>query len=223
MFRTSDSHAPDQLAGGEWKLVEAPDEDATFLEIEEYCNFKRLFSVYGYHFFLVNRLSVRSYPDLTWERTTPSERCQDALNTLARMADWFPTVGQLMRHRWSTATQPAQDFYHTSYTTFSFHDRRSRSWILANLPALLEKMAEYKQVFTDALPTAANRDEHERLYDALLVSYEKWRAMAESQCHSTVPLSATRTREQAGRSGRRLRQLLARLGAPGGAGPPVLA
>jgi hypothetical protein len=73
-------------------------------------------------------------------------------------------------------------------------------------------MAEYKQMFTDALPVP-DRDEHEDVHAALLASYEKWRAMAEPQI--TVPLSALRAREQEGRH-LHLRQLLARLGAPGG-------
>ena len=74
--------------------------------------------------------------------------------------------------------------------------------------AVVLRMTEYKQMFTNALPTASNHADNENLYNALLASYEKWRAMAESQI--TVPLLALRRREQ---SGRRLRQLLARLDA----------
>ena len=69
-------------------------------------------------------------------------------------------------------------------------------------------MTDYKQMFTNALPTTSNRNEHENLYDTLLASYEKWRAMVESQIR--VPLSALHRREQ---SGRHLRQLIARLDA----------
>jgi hypothetical protein len=75
--------------------------------------------------------------------------------------------------------------------------------MLANLPVVINKMTEYKQMFTHVLPSQSSKDEHEKLYDVLLASYQKWRTMEESQIR--VPLSALHRREQ---SGCHLHQLL---------------
>ena len=186
MFQTTNLKGPEESGDKEWKLAH-DQKDATLREIQEYCKFLPLFD--GYISFLMPLLS-------------PASAEKRALDNINYMVDGLPTKNQLLKSRaFTVPSEGVRSYYHISYL-------RSRSTIIKALAEVVFRMTHYKQMFTNALPTASNLDEHEKLYNAMLASYEKWRAMAESQI--TVPLLALRRREQ---SGRRLRQLLARLDA----------
>jgi hypothetical protein len=197
---TEDSHAWEASAGdvyGEWIVVEDLTGDATFLELAQYCRFRRLMTKYIY-FVWCCRIRVRRLP----------EAVKTALKALEDMIDVFPTKRQVLRHpRRGTGVIS----YHTSYLVFSDSQPFTRSAMLAHLPAVVAMMKRLKPVFREALieETRAGFDE---LYAKVVAAYETWRAMATANL--VVPLSHLRGREEGGRTRRaavKLEELLLEL------------
>ena len=198
--KTGDSHAWEASAVevyGEWKEVEDPLVDATFLELAQYCRFRSLMNKY-ICFVWCCRIRVRPLP----------EAVETAADDLQDMIDVFPTKGQVLRDpRRGTGVFS----YQTSYLVFSDRQPFTRSAMLAHLPAVVVKMQGLRPVFREAL-IEVTRADFDELYAQVFAAYETWRAMAEANLR--VPLSHLRGREEGGRTVRvavKLEELLLEL------------
>ena len=180
---TGDSYALEASAVevyGEWREVDKPLVDATYLELAEYCKFRGLMTAYIYF--------VRAVD----ERTLP-EAVKTALDALGDMIDVFPTKSQVLRRpRRGTGVFS----YQTAYLVFSDSQPFTRSAMLAQLPAVVAKMKMDKALFKGAL-TEPRWEYFDELYAQVLAAYETWRATATANVK--VPFSHTRGREEGGR------------------------
>jgi hypothetical protein len=157
---------------GEWRVVLNPSSDATYLEIAEYCKFRRL--VMNYLYFVLGFERVRPLP----------EAVKTDLAALEDMIDVFPTKSQVLRHPrrgtalFYTGTYNADGVvtYHTSYLVFSDSQPFTRSAMLAHLPAVVAELKKLELVFKEALIEEAWAS-FDQLYGELVAAYETWREL----------------------------------------------
>ena len=165
---------------GEWRGVEDPLVDATYLELAEYCKFRRLMTAYiGF----VRGVDKRPLP----------EAVKTALDALRDMIDVFPLEIQVLRRpRRGTGVFS----YQTAYLVFSDSQPFTRSAMLARLPAVVAMMKRLEMVFKEALIESTWTKFDER-YAQVLAAYETWRATATAKVQ--VPFTHLRRREEGGR------------------------
>ena len=182
---------------GEWREVEDPLVDATYLELAQYCTFRRLMTQYIW-FVWFCRIRGWALP----------EAVKTAKDDLEDMIDVFPAEVQVVR-------RPRRGIgvisYQTAYLVFSERQPFTRSAMLARLPAVVARMKGLNPVFREAL-IEVTRADFDELYAQVFAAYETWRAMAEANLR--VPLSHLRGREEGGRTVRvavKLEELLLEL------------
>jgi len=181
--RTGDSEPPEMPGVGEWKDVMNPDDDLIFLEIQEYCTFKRLFT--RYLRFLSGDEERPLQEDL-------GRMFSDLFDTI----DKFPTTSQLLYFpRWSNAEEPVPVRYHTSYVVWSDTAQYTRSGMLAQLPAVVRQMQADHPIFAAAM-TGGRRTGCQDLCTFVVESFEKWEWMAKENME--VPFRQIQTRQCTG-------------------------
>jgi hypothetical protein len=158
----------------DWTMVD-PDEDPTYQEILLYSTSYHCLKQWQY--FMADNLPIGT--------------CKDEYGIIYIMMDTLPHENKLLDE---TFIPPIKHFYYTAYTTVSSssEDMRNRRAMLTQFRALLRKMSEYKQIFTEALPLA-RRDRLGILYARVVNSFNEWSARAEFQ------FSAIHRREERGR------------------------
>ena len=162
---------------GQWREVEDPLVDATYLELAEYCKFRRLMTAY---IEFVRGVDKRPLP----------EAVKTALDALRDMIYVFPLEIQVLRR----PTRGKGVFsYQTAYLVFSERQPFTRSAMLARLPAVVAKMEGLKARFKRAL-TEPRWVYFEDLYAQVLAAYGTWRATATAKVQ--VPFTHLRKGEE---------------------------
>lgn len=143
----------------EWTMVD-PDNDKTYKEIQFYAN-----SLYWLK---------------TWQRdldrNLPTGTCRDERCELFEMIYGFPRFPCEDELFDQTYLPPIQYFYKTLYTAVALSPettRLNRRVILTRFRAVLVKMSEYKQRFTEDLPVD-KRHNNEILDAKVRTSFEHW-------------------------------------------------
>jgi hypothetical protein len=182
---------------GEWRVVDNPLVDTTYLELSEYCKFRRLMTTY---ICFVWCCRIR--------RVTLPEAVETDLDALEDMIDVFPTKSQVL---WHPRHGTGDISYQTAYLVFSERQPFTRSAMLARLPAVVAEIKGLQTVFREAV-MEENRDSFDELYGNVLAAYETWRATATAKL--VVPFSHLRKKEEGGRTRRasvKLEELLLEL------------
>ena len=140
---------------GKWRVVDDP-LDATYLELSEYCKFRRLMTTY---ICFVWCCRIRGVP--------LPEAVETDLDALEDMIDVFPTKSQVLRH-------PRRGIgvisYQTAYLVFSKRQPFTRSAMLARLPAVVAEIEGLQAVFREAV-MEENRASFDELYAQVLAAY----------------------------------------------------
>ena len=199
--RTGDSEVPAMPGVGKWQTVEDPVNDLTYLEIEEYCTFRRLFM--RYLEFVLAHVPIEHML-----------RVYDQRRTLDQEIRKFPSKNQLCGQLSIPDSEGLMRFvvkYHTSYLEFDNRNTYTRSAMLAQLPRVVLLLREYHPLFKQPF-TGGRLEGCNTLYDWVLKSFDKWEGMAKASFK--VPFGAVQARETHGRlsgSGAKLEELLLKL------------
>lgn len=179
---TDDSYVPIQPAAGEWRLVDDPTNDDVYQEIEQYCTF---------------RLSCMRYLDFCVPLMRPRESEREIYKTMEPVwNDIHDTIDEFPAKRHLLMRADNKVYYHTSYTIFSDTDNMSRSVMLAQLPDVVTKMTQNKDLLM-WLISEVNRAQGEELYNSVIESFNTWLGLAKS--NMIVPFRYMYGRETAGR------------------------
>jgi hypothetical protein len=179
---TCDCKPPKMPGVGQWQELEDPVNNLTYLELEEYCTFRRMFM--RYIEFLSDKVLVQDMIE--------------ALETLDQNIRKFPSKHQLLGQAMIpdiTGSMRICVSFHTSYLEFDDIHTYTRSAMLAQLPGVVQKLKDYHAQFRQTL-TGGRLEGCDTLYSWVLRSFEKWKGMAESSFK--VPYSALLQREQSG-------------------------
>ena len=168
--------------------MEDPVNDLTYLEMEEYCTFRRMFM--RYLDFLLEKVPLEHMLRIKDQRKTLDEEIRK-----------FPSKNQLSGQLMISDSEGGIRVsvrYHTSYLEFDDRNTYTRSAMLAQLPGVVRRLKDYHPQFMQTL-TGGRREGAETLYDWVLRSFEKWEGMAEASLQ--VPFQALKARETRGRLG----------------------
>ena len=164
---------------GQWIEVDNALVDATYVELAQYCTFRRLMTNYIW-FVWFCRIRGRPLPPAV----------KKDKDNLEDMIDVFPAEGQVLRR---PRRGKGVFSYQTAYLVFSERQPFTRSVMLAQLPAVVVRMKGLNPVFREAL-IEVTRADFDELYGSVLAAYETWRAMAEANVK--VPFTHLRRREE---------------------------
>lgn len=124
--------------------------------------------------------------------------CQLNLDSVNRAINSLPQGSDFMHGFYRDAPRAWVWHFRSTYFEFSETNRFSRSWLLASLAEVIQKLKDVKQQLTQA-QQELQRANHARLYTKLLVAYDTWHTLAAPRL--TVSQSAFLKREQVGRGG----------------------